>query len=179
MKLSMTLLAVCLLAACNHGIYVKEGVTDGDTFYLAPQAFTDPDPVLSAWASYSLTKSACQLEIGGETPSRSSSYGCELTARQHLLDTWADQRASHAGAADDYLDTLTTVREAGFLDEYVVFYFRSEGWQVPSEVDMPRFARWQRRHLDDHKAVTRIVGSWNYHERVMQAARDAPDIGAR
>jgi hypothetical protein len=79
-------------------------------------------------------KSTCQLAMGGDNPARNSDYGCEFTARQHLLDAWEKQCAEHEGAADPYLDDLTLVREAGFLDEYTVHYFGRKHWQVPAEV---------------------------------------------
>ncbi len=150
------------LAACNHSVYTKDGVTDGDTFYLAPRAWADDDPALQSWVAYSLVKSACQLELGGQNPARNSDYGCELTAREHLLDTWVEQRAEHAHARDAYLDTLLRVRKAGFLDEYTVAYFGRSDWTVPAEVQGARFERWRRVHLDGHAPETRIIGSWNY-----------------
>ncbi len=158
-----------LLGACHSDIYVRDGVTDGDTFYLAQEAMFDPDPALQSWVAYSLMKSTCQLELGGDNPARASSYGCELTARRHLLDAWAEQIARDPDIRDDYLDTLASVRDAGHLDEYVVYYFGTRHWQVPAEVDMRRFRRWQDQHLRQHRASTRIVGSWNYRERVAEA----------
>ncbi len=155
-----------LITACNNEIYVRDGVTDGDTFYLAPQALMDDDPVLQSWASYSLTKSACQLELGTENPARTSSFDCELVARKHLLETWDEQRVEYPGVSDAYLDDLSNVRQAGFLDEYVVYYFRSTNWLIPADVDVDSFRKWQRTNLDGHRATTRIIGSWNYAERV-------------
>ena len=153
------------LAACNHSVYTKDGVTDGDTFYLAPRAWADDDPALQSWVTYSLVRSACQLELGGGNPARNSDYGCELTAREHLLDAWIQQRAEHPLATDPYLDTLLRVREAGYLDEYTVAYFGRRDWSVPAEVQHDRFARWRREQLKGHKAETRIIGSWNYAAR--------------
>lgn len=168
----LPLIALTAVAACNNEIYVRDGVTDGDTFYLAPQALADNDPVLQSWAAYSLSRSACQLEIGGANPARASSYGCELTARRHLLETWEEQRVENPGLRDDYLDSLAMVRDAGHLDEYVVFYLGSPAWQVPAEVDVRAFRRWQRQHLPGHRSSTRIIGSWNYADRIM------PDLSA-
>lgn len=160
----MALLVLLPLAASGGEIYTRDGVTDGDTFYLAPRAHMDDDPVLQSWVAYSLMKSTCQLDIGGENPARNSSYGCEFTARQHLLNAWVDQRAEHGGIANRYLDELLRVREAGFLDEYVVRYFGRKHWQIPVEVQVDNFRAWQREHLRKHKPVTRIIGSWNYRE---------------
>lgn len=151
-----------VLAACNSSIYTKDGVTDGDTFYLAPQAWADDDPVLQSWVAYSLARSTCQLAIGGTNPARNDDYGCEFTARRHLVDAWERQRSEHAGITDPYLDALLQVRAAGYLDEYTVRYFGRDDWLVPAEVQIDDFRRWQRRHLRGHQPETRIIGSWNY-----------------
>ena len=159
------LLATLLVAGCNNEIYVRDGVTDGDTFYLAPRAFEDDDPALQAWVAYSLMKSACQLEIGGDNPSRGNSYGCEFSARRALVDSWEEQLVDDAMASDAYLDALLQVRRAGFLDEYTVYYFGEDDWLVPAEVDVARFRSWKRQHLGRHRPKTEIVGSWNYRQR--------------
>ena len=157
------LLLACIPAVALAGqVFTRDGVTDGDTFYLAPHAHVDDDPVLQSWVAYSLVRSTCQLEMGGDNPARNSSYGCEFTARRHLLDTWDAQRAEHAGASDEYLDTLLRVRDAGFLDEYTVRYFGKKHWQVPAEVDVAAFRRWQKQHLKGHRPQSRLIGSWNY-----------------
>jgi hypothetical protein len=161
----LALLPFLLLTACNSEIYTRDGVTDGDSFYLAPRAFEDDDPVLQSWVSYSLMKSTCQLDIGGEIPARVSDYSCEYTARQHLVDTWEEQRLEHKDIADAYLDDMIAVREAGFLDEYTVRYFGRKEWQVPVEVRLDDFRRWQKKHLHRHKPQTRIIGSWGYRQR--------------
>ncbi len=161
----LVLLPFLLLAGCNSEIYTRDGVTDGDAFYLAPHALVDDDPVLQSWVAYSLMKSTCQLEIGGQIPSRASDYSCEFTARRHLVDTWEEQRLEHENSVDAYLDDLIAVREAGFLDEYTVRYFGRKEWQVPVEVRVDDFRRWQRKHLPSHKPETHIIGSWGYRHQ--------------
>ncbi len=158
----LVLLALIPLAAVGGEIFTRDGVTDGDTFYLAPQAYSDDDPVLQSWVAYSLMMSTCQLEIGGDNPARNSSYGCEFTARNHLLDAWVEQTDEHPDAHDRYLDDLLRVREAGFLDEYTVHFFGRKHWQVPVEVRAGDFRVWRRESLRGHRPVTRIIGSWNY-----------------
>lgn len=160
----LVLLPLLLLVGCNGEIYTRDGVTDGDTFYLAPRAYEDDDPVLQSWVAYSLMKSACQLDVGGEIPARVSDYSCEYTARRHLLDAWLDQRLEHGSIADPYLDELVLVHNAGFLDEYTVSYFGRRHWQVPVEVRVDDFHRWKRTHLRGHKPQTRIIGSWGYRQ---------------
>ena len=154
-----------LLAACNSEIYTRDGVTDGDSFYLAPHAFQDDDPVLQSWVAYSLMKSACQLDVGGEMPARVSDFSCEFTARQHLLDAWEERRSDDDGVADVYLDGLLLVRDAGFLDEYTVRYFGRGDWLLPEGLQLDKFQHWQRANLRGHQPETRLIGSWGYRQR--------------
>lgn len=160
--LAALLLSSLILTACNSEIYVIDGVTDGDTFYLAERALADDDPVLQSWVSYSLAKSTCQLQIGGANPARASSYECELTARRLLVESWGEKKMLRDDIQDRYLDQLVEVHDAGFLDEYVVHHFGKESWYVPGEIDVRAFRRWRRQHIGPHKVETRIVGSWNY-----------------
>ena len=161
------LLLTIVVAGCNSEIYVRDGVTDGDTFYLANQALADDDAALQSWVSYSLTRSTCQLQIGGDNPARASSFDCELTSRRLMLETWADKKSMDPLAADEYLDQLLLVRNAGFLDEYVARHFRRNGWQLPGDLDIGAYRRWQRDNIPHHKPRTRIIGSWNYANNVI------------
>jgi hypothetical protein len=165
---SLYLVIMLASAACDGRIYVRDGVTDGDTFYLAERALHDPDPVLQSWVSYSLTRSACQLQIGGENPARATSFGCELTAREHLLETWEEHRARNPSSSDRYLDELLRVQAAGYLDEYVLHYFRRGKWREPAGLDSRGFEPWRKLHLRRHRPETRIIGSWNYAGDVNQ-----------
>lgn len=155
-------LAAALLAGCNGEIYVIDGVTDGDTFYLSDRAFSDTDPVLQSWVAYSLARSVCQLEVGGENPARNSTFDCELKSRRILVDTWREQRAENAANADAYLDALADVDDAGFLSEYVARFHGRRHWTLPTDLDLDGFRHWRRDNLYRHRPQTRIVGSWNF-----------------
>ncbi len=154
------------VAGCSSEVYLRDGVTDGDTFYLAERAVTDTDPALQSWVSYSLGKSVCQLQIGGENPARESSFECEMNARRLLLDTWLEQQAKNPANRDEYLDELASVQQAGYLDEYVVKNFGKRHWEIPIDLDMSGFHKWRRTNLRGHKPQMRIVGSWNYAKNV-------------
>ena len=156
------LLSLVLLGACNGDIYVRDGVTNGDTFYLAPIAHSDPDPVLQSWVTYSLARSICQLELGGDNPARQSSFACELKSRQILVDAWAGHRSEQPGISDDYLDLLLAVTDAGYLGEYTAEYLERSDWQIPEQPDAAGFRAWQRQHLRRHRPETRLVGTWGW-----------------
>ncbi len=154
------------IGGCNSEIYVRDGVTDGDTFYLAERALSDDDPVLQSWVRYSLTKSTCQLQIGGENPARASSFECELTARHMLLDAWNERKLVSPDVTDQYLDELNQIERAGFLSEYVVRHFRKNHWKLPVDLEQRTYRVWQRRHLPKHRPEMNIIGSWNYARKV-------------
>ncbi len=155
-----------LASGCNSEIYLRDGVTDGDTFYLAERALADSDPVLQSWVSYSLTRSACQLQSGSDNPARASSFDCELTARRLMLDTWLEKKAFDPAAEDRYLDSLCSVRAAGYLDEYVARYLAKSNWTVPDNLQDYAFDQWAAQNLPGHRVETRITGSWNYARNV-------------
>lgn len=150
------------VTACSANIYLQEGLTDGDTFYLAQQALTNDDPVMQSWVRYSLSLSTCQLQIGGNNPARATSFDCEWAARRSLVDSWGERHAEDAGLRNRYLDDLTKIRDAGFLREYVASQHRRREWTLPDDLDMRAFRRWQRLRLHGHKPETRLIGSWNY-----------------
>lgn len=150
------------LVASGSDIYTRDGVTDGDTFYLAPSAVTNDDPAYQSWVTYSLMKSTCQLEIGGENPARASSFACEFKARHHLVNTWQEKRQQNQTIADEYLDDLSKVQEAGFLAEYTTRFFGKKHWELPEGLRGNEFQAWRKKHLRRHRPMTRITGSWNY-----------------
>jgi len=166
---SMRLMILCslfVLGACNSEVYLRDGVTDGDTFYLPGRAFVDDDPVLQSWIAYSLSRSACQLEIGGDNPARAHSFDCEVRSRQLLLDTWKEKRNDDATLVDSYFDELAAVADAGFLHEYVARFHSKRDWETPEFLNEDAFNGWRRENLRRHKPQTRIVGSWNYARNV-------------
>jgi len=167
---SKSIILGCLilaLFACSGEIYVRDGVTDGDTFYLADRALVDDDPALQSWAAYSLAKSACQLQIGGGNPARESSFDCEFTARRLALETWTGKQQLDPDLTDEYFDDLLAIEHAGFLDEYVAHHFPRAHWTIPVEIDIRAYRRWQRQNIPSHKPETRIIGSWNYARNVL------------
>lgn len=166
MNILRIMLLPLALAACSGDIYLRDGVTDGDTFYLAQQALADSDPVLQSWVSYSLTLSACQLSAGSLNPARASSFDCELLARRHLTETWEDLGR---GTTDPYLDALLRVERAGWLPEYVAANHGRDHWVFPDTLDPPAYRTFARSELAQHRPVTRLIGSWNYASRVQPA----------
>lgn len=154
------------LAGCNGEIYLRDGVTDGDTFYLADRAFSDSDPVLQSWVTYSLSISACQLGSGSSNPARATSFECELTSRRLLVERWLEQEEATGPVTDRYLDELALVYDEGHLPGYVATHFGKRSWTIPPTADTAAFRAWAKRRIPGHQPETRLVGSWNYARKV-------------
>jgi hypothetical protein len=163
MRLMVLLLLFPALAAASE-IYTRDGVTDGDTFYLAPGAMGNDDPAYQSWVTYSLIKSTCQLELGGEIPSSASSFDCEYRSRLHLVNTWQEKLGLDATISDAYLNALIEVQAAGFLAEYTALFFGKTTWVLPEGLRADAFDQWRKKHLRGHRKQTRITGSWNYRD---------------
>jgi len=151
-----------LCAGCASDVYLRDGVTDGDTFYLSQRALAEDDPAYQSWVRYSLVLSTCQLEIGGDNPARANSYDCELRARRNLVAAWREKTTLDPSLSNSYLDSLDAVESAGFLGEYVAHYHARNEWTLPGNLDRPGFATWRRDHLAGHRSRTHLTGSWNY-----------------
>lgn len=151
--------------AAADGIYTRDGVTDGDAFYLAPGAFLNDDPAYQSWVTYSLMKSTCQLKLGGANPARANSFECEHRSRLHLVNAWQEKRQIDPSISDPYLDVLSDVQYAGFLAEYTVEYFGKKEWVLPEGLRADAFRLWRKGKLRGHRPKTRITGSWNFRDR--------------
>jgi hypothetical protein len=160
------IVAFLALHGCAGDIYLRDGVTDGDTFYLSQQAMMEDDAVTQSWVRYSLARSACKLAIGGDNPARNSSYECELTARRHLVTAWSDYEVFSNQGGGRYLNELQQVSERGYLEEYVAHHFRRRHWHMPEDLDLSGYRRWEKRSLPEHRPETRLKGSWNYAGKV-------------
>ena len=167
MRYLVLILLIPGLATASE-IFTRDGVTDGDSFYLAPGAFSNEDPAYQSWVTYSLMKSACQLEIGGDNPARASSFDCEYRSREHLVNAWQEKKAVATDISDDYLDALADVQLAGFLAEYTAQHFGKKHWVLPEGLRSAEYDQWRRKNLRRHRPMTQVTGSWNYRDKVFK-----------
>lgn len=170
----ITVSILAFMAGCDGRIYVRDGVTDGNRFSLPTTLAQETDPVVHAWAAYSLAKSICQLEMGGSNPARNSSLDCEVSAREALAERWreliADRAISgttvKADRETDYLEQNAEMHAAGVLDGYSWRFLRRRGWRQPSSEVLHKFDEWSEKYLEvQHKPYTRIIGSWGYIDK--------------
>ena len=166
-RLLFVLACLTGLAGCGLQIYNFGGYGRGNDFYLPAGAAMNSDPVVQSWIAYSLSRSTCQLEIGGETPSSNTSFECELRSRRVLLDRWLER--SDSTVQDDYLDLLGRVRAEQLLGDYVWVYLRERTWEEPDGLELERFAAWRSDNFPRalwHRPQTRIIGYWTELEPI-------------
>ena len=89
-----------------------------------------------------------------------------MQARTTLLEAWREKKSDHAQLVDPYLDELLLVQQEGYLGEYVGYHLRQRSWTVPGTLRLRTYRRWLADTLPGHKPETRLIGTWNYKERV-------------
>lgn len=168
---------VGLVTGCGVQVYDWGDGGSGTQFHVPAEAALNKSPIVQSWIAYSLAKSTCQLQIGGDLPAQNSSFKCELRPREVLVRRWAtrneiktDPSATDSEAApppssleieqDEYLDLLVRVEEAGFLEEYVWYFFQKRDWPQPEWLELHDFESWRGEHLPWHRPQTRLIGYW-------------------
>jgi hypothetical protein len=170
------LFAAILLVAGALGcgglqVYNFGGEGRGQAFHVPAAAAMNESAIVQSWIAYSLTRSTCKLEIGGEQPSANHSYECELRPRRVLAKRWAERMDSPD--TDAALDLMVRVDQAGLLEEYVWHYFQRDGWVRPEGLEMERFDRFRRAELGWHRPTTRLIGYWTSGRSTGLARTDA------
>jgi hypothetical protein len=146
--LSLPTLALATLAGCAH-----TAAPPADSVVVS--ADVGPPDVLAAWSVYGLALAAEADKTGTDD------FGTEVTARGVLADTWKETQAGKH-LADAYLDLLVTVRDAGFMREYVLAYLASPGWTLSGDdlarLEVDKWSSWAGAHLPkDHRALTPVT----------------------
>ena len=158
---------VLALTACSGEIYLRDGVTDGDTFYLARRATADPDPVLQSWVSYSLTISACQLQSGSPNPARATSFDCELSATAQPVVDLAGEKSARSGSWPMPILTISTSLKPQVFcaSTSPAVSSAATGRSRRTSTSGP-IAAGRGNTCAATEPETHITGSWNYARRV-------------
>ena len=113
--------------------------------------------ILEAWLAYARARSNWvlnnltrdEVQEGVHIPH----YEEEIAGRKALAEFWLKQDGT---VADEYLDELALIFQAGYMDEYVWDYYRSAKWTQPETgLDTDAFRAWMRTNLPRHQAETR------------------------
>ncbi len=150
--LTLALLIPSSVAEAN-----KKKAQEGEAVF-SPEAVEKKSPAaLAAWLGYAGARIHFREEHGIPLPTGSESstpsYEEEVFARDALASLWATLR--EGPEPDSYLETLTKVKEAGFLREYVhVFLVRQDSTKGGHTLRLTEFEEWRGLHLVDHKPET-------------------------
>jgi hypothetical protein len=125
---------------------------------LAPELLEKGSATTPSWLAYGASKALAIDESRAANPNAGvTDFDTEYVARAALVDTWKELREKD-GAKDAYLDLLVTVKDAGFLDEYVILSFSRPGWTIPAkflpDIHISEFLAWATAHLPKHQVAT-------------------------
>lgn len=114
---------------------------------------------LAAWLAYGATRSSWASEGYYEANPNAKFYKYSFTeefkARESLFQVWKESKEKDQTLSDDYLDDLLQVGQAGYLSEYVWYYFNTPEWENPSiELRMDKFIQWKNQHIKNHRPRT-------------------------
>ena len=121
--------------------------------------FGKGDELIATWLVYAGARSLWMSERFYEKNPQASTYRYtfseELEARESMLELWKELKQKNKGLSDEYLDSLVKVEKAGFLPEYVWYYFNSGEWiEKPNGLKINQFNSWRTRNLAGHKPQT-------------------------
>jgi tetratricopeptide (TPR) repeat protein len=128
-----------------------------------PEAKDEPQ-VMEAWLRYAATrmKTYNDLAAAGRHNKAVEDYEIELAARRMLASFWSSQQARGTAVANAYLDKLVEIDKAGFLEEYVLYFFVQPGWTVSAAslalIELEAFAAWGNANLGgiDHPTLVAV-----------------------
>ena len=159
--LSLSALAVCSCAPIGgQGRASKKSEAQRENaIVLSPSVVAKGNETAPAWLAYGIAKLAL-LEKAGAPPRTSvTDFDSEVEARTVMLAVWKDSRRER-GSKDAYLDLLLTIKEAGFLREYVVAALARPGWTIPGKdlpsLRLPDYVDWAKSHVPNHQVLTPV-----------------------
>lgn len=171
--LTLSLLS-CLAAAADNPVADAsqiEGFRLVVDSSLAELANTPQRPALEAWLRYAATRARTYDELArqGRINKAAEDYEIELAARKTLATFWAAQQESNPARSDPYLDKLVATDKAGFLEEYVLYFFVQPGWTVSgtslAQIDLEEFVTWGNANLGGMEHPTLATLESTLHER--------------
>lgn len=156
-RVALLSFAALALASCSHPSAGPP--PDARVIEFDPNLGTDADGRNPAWLAYGTARriwidSVFFEKNPGERRYRYT-YEEEVYARESMAQIWSELREEH-GFQDPYLLELAEVERAGFIREYVWACLAFPSWGEPSDLRLPAFDAWQREHIPDHRAETRV-----------------------
>jgi hypothetical protein len=114
--------------------------------------------VAAAWTVYGGVKAMVRtgeyFETAPDARGHDSPFDEECYARDAMAEFWAVQPDAKR-ATQPYLHLLMSVRDAGFVREYVWRFLRDPAWPRPAGLKEDAFAAWCTKHgFPDHKPPT-------------------------
>jgi tetratricopeptide (TPR) repeat protein len=122
-----------LSAACANPPPPAPPSGNGFDVVVDTESMTRPEPQRQAWLVYALGGiAAYKTHLDLRKNKAGDDFAIELSARSELATFWRDERSKGA-SADDYLDRLVALDDAGHLAEHVLVSLAKPGWTIPAD----------------------------------------------
>jgi hypothetical protein len=116
--------------------------------------------LVAPWTTYALMLYACSSTSRGNGNEDAPTFACEVEARDFTADSWAREKTKDPKAVDAYLDDLLKVKNNGFLEAYVKYYFPRPEWGDIAVANYSDFLVWKVKNLSAHVSETRLIASF-------------------
>ena len=113
---------------------------------------------VTVWTAYFLERTAFRSKHNVPIPARGEvapSFDEEVFARSETVPIYKELKAKDRSFRDSYWETVSQIKEAGFIRAYVWTYLRRPNW--PDEQQPPNlkvFMQWSRSNLKNHQIPT-------------------------
>jgi len=77
----------------------------------------------------------------------------EVFARSEAAKIWKELRKKGSVEADENLDTLWAINDAGYMKEYAWVYLKRRSWRDPGDLRLEAFQVWAKENLQQHVPV--------------------------
>jgi tetratricopeptide (TPR) repeat protein len=156
-------LSVAVFSACApigaQGRATKKNHQGENVIVLSPSVAVDGNRAAPAWLAYGIAKLALLEKDGAPARKSVTDFDSEVAARTLMLAVWTNLRAKEGGK-DAYLDLLLTIKQAGFLKEYVIAALARPGWTIPGKelasLRVADYLAWADDHVPDHDVPTLV-----------------------
>ena len=137
---------------------IRESTPESKTMYkliLDTSLLEQSNEVFAAWLAYGGTRSVWANEGFYDANPKAKAYKYtfkeELKARETLFNLWNEFKEKEHTLTNEYLDELLKVGLAGYIPEYVWYYYNTPDWEKPSiKLRMNKFIQWKNQYLVNH-----------------------------
>ena len=118
--------------------------------YISPAIFADKN-ASAGWVAYGIALAS--WEPSYLSNGKLNYFDREVFARMEAAKIWKQLREKESVKANKDLDDLSTINDAGYMQEYVWVYLKRRSWRDPGNLKLKEFRVWAQENLQQHQPV--------------------------